>query len=174
VNHRISRKQSSLPAAGLYPLIALLAACAMPARFTGMMPMSFEAARNHPYSVRVTVTGGQDTEAVGRPHIPNLAFTQALIQSIRESQIFSSVIEGESKEEEYLLRVTLFSIDKRAFGRTVKLEAGWTLERADTATIAWQEAILSEFTEANVQVATEGAARNNIAQGLAKIGKLHL
>jgi hypothetical protein len=82
-----------------------------------MMPMSFEAAGNHPYSVRVTVTGGQDTEAVGRPHIPNLAFTQALIQSIRESQIFSSVIEGQSKGENYLLRVTLFSIDKRAFGK---------------------------------------------------------
>jgi hypothetical protein len=54
------------------------------------------------------------------------------------------------------------------------LEVGWTLRRSDNGLVAWQESIVSEFTEGNVQVATEGAARNNIAQALGKISKLDL
>lgn len=139
-----------------------------------MIPTSFETARKHPQSVRVSVTGGQETEAVGRPHIPNSAFAQALVQSINRSLTFAKVVEGQSKEGDYLLTATLFSMDKQVFGRTVKLEIGWTLRRIDTGAVAWQESIVSEYTEGNVQVATEGAARNNIAQALGKIAKLNL
>jgi len=73
-----------------------------------------------------------------------------------------------------LLAATLFSIDKRIFGETVKLEAGWTLRRGGSAVNVWQESIVSEYTGANVKLATEGAAKNNIAAGLAKISKLTL
>ena len=96
----------------------------MPATFTGMVPASFETARKHPQSVRVRVSGGQDDEAVGRPHIPDPAFTQALIHSILRSQTFAKVVEGQSKGEDFILTVTLFSMDKRRFGHTVRLEAG--------------------------------------------------
>lgn len=155
-------------------LVALLGGCDRPATFEGMIPTSFETAKSHPQAVRVTVTGGQETEAVGRPLITNSAFTQALVESILKSRTFSKVIEGQSQGEDYLLTVTLFSMDKRVFGRSVKLEAGWTLRRADTRTVVWRESILSENTDSDVKVATEGAARNNIAQGLAKISKLDL
>jgi hypothetical protein len=64
-------------------------------------------------------------------------------------------------------------MDKRVFGRTVKIEAGWTLRRADTETVVWQDSIISEHTDADIKLATEGAARNNIAQGLRKISKLN-
>jgi hypothetical protein len=158
----------------LYLLVAPLAACAMAATFTGMVPASFETARKHPQSVRVRVSGGQDDEALGRPHIPNPAFTQALIHSILRSQTFAKVVEGHSKGEDFILTVTLFSMDKRVFGHTVRLEAGWTLQRPDTGTISWQESITSEFNDANVQLATEGAARNNIVRGLARISRLDL
>jgi hypothetical protein len=65
---------------------------------------------------------------------------------------------------------------------TVKMEAGWTLKRASGATV-WQESIKSEHTATmgdamvgvtRLRLATEGAARNNIATGLAKIGQLNL
>ncbi len=144
----------------------------MPATFEAMVPTSFEASKNHPETVRVKVTGGQETEAVGRPQVTDSAFTQALVDSIIKSRTFSRVVEGQSRGEDYLLTVTLFSLDKRAFGRTVKLEAGWTLQRVDTGAVIWKESIISEFTDSNVKVATEGAARNNIAQGLGKISKL--
>ena len=37
-------------------------------------------------TVRVTVTGGQESIAVGRPHITNQAFAQALVASIKKFQ----------------------------------------------------------------------------------------
>ena len=152
----------------------MIVACDLPASVTGMIPASFETVRKHPQSVHVSVTGGQETEAVGRPHVRNSAFAQALVQSIERSQTFAKVFEGQSKAADYLLTATLFSLDKRAFGRTVRLEVGWTLRRSDTGVVAWQESIVSESTEGNVQVATEGAARNNIAQALGKISRLNL
>jgi hypothetical protein len=45
---------------------------------------------------------------------------------------------------------------------------------AADGTTVWQELIASQFADFDVQVATEGAAKNNIAQGLAKISKLNL
>lgn len=158
----------------VFGAIALLAGCSTPARYERMVPEYAENAKKQPYGIRVRVTGGQDTEAVGRPQIPNSAFTQALIESIKKSQMFAKVIEGESNGEDYLLTVTLFTLDKRVFGRPVKLEAGWKLQRAADGTTVWQELIASQFADFDVQVATEGAAKNNIAQGLAKISKLNL
>jgi hypothetical protein len=64
------------------------------------------------------VTSGQDDEAVGRPQIPNAAFEQALATSIRRSEIFSKVIGDQTEAEDFILVVTLFSIDERLFGHT--------------------------------------------------------
>ena len=56
---------------------------------------------------------------------------------------------------------------------TVKMEAGWTLQRADNSTVVWQESIKSEHTATfsdafaavtRLRLATEGAARDNIAK----------
>jgi hypothetical protein len=158
----------------LYTLIVSLAGCATPATFEGMVPASFEIARKHPYAVRISVTGGQEDPAIGRPHITDAAFTKALIESVTKSQVFSKVSQDQTAKADYLLTVTLFSMDKLVFGRKVTMEAGWTLRRADTGTVVWQESIISEFSDSNVKLATEGAAKNNIAQGLGKISKLNL
>ena len=66
---------------------------------------------------------------------------------------------------------------------TVKMEAGWTLQRADNSTVVWQESIKSEHTAtfqrrlpssnaAEISL-TEGAARDNIAKGLQKYHNLN-
>ena len=166
---------TELPPLGLflYGFVVLLWGCATPATFEGMVPTSFQGAKNHPQTVRVNVTGGQETVAVGRPQITNSAFTEALTQSISKSRTFSRVVEDQSQKADYLLTVTLFSMDKLVFGRTVKMEAGWTLRHADTGTVVWQESIISEHTDADIRLATEGAARNNITQGLRNISKLN-
>jgi hypothetical protein len=163
--------QLSPPSLFLYRFVALLWGCATSATFEGMVPTSFQTAKSQ--TVRVNVTGGQETVAVGRPQITNFAFTQALTESITKSRTFSIVVEDQSQNADYLLTVTLFSMDKRVFGRTVKMEAGWTLRRADAGTVVWQESIISEHTDADIRLATEGAARNNIAQGLRKISNLN-
>jgi hypothetical protein len=167
-------KQYPLRVLFLFALATLLGGCSTAATFEGMVPDSFETVTAHPQTVRISVTGGQESVALGRPQITNAAFSQALIASITKSRTFSKVIEDQSPSEDFLLTVTLFSMDKRVFGQTVKLEAGWTLRRAATGEIVWRESIVSESTHSNFQVATEAAARNNMAQALAKISKLNL
>ena len=157
----------------LYGFIALFWACATPATFEGMVPTSFQSGEKHPQAVRVNVTGGQESVALGRPQITNSAFTRALTESITKSRTFSKVVEDQSQKADYLLTVTLFSMDKLVFGRSVKMEAGWTLQRADAGKVVWQESIISQYTDADIRLATEGAARNNIAEGLRKISKLN-
>lgn len=162
------------PFLSLWTLAALLGSCSVAATFEGMVPASFETVNAHLQTVRVSVTGGQESVALGRPQITDAAFTQALVASIKEARTFSKVIEDNSPGEDYLLTVTLFSMDKLVFGQKVKLEAGWTLRRATTGAIVWRESIVSDSTHGDLKAATEGAARNNIAQGLAKISKLTL
>jgi hypothetical protein len=167
-------KQYSLRVLFLFALATLLEGCSTAARFEGMVPDSIETVTAHPQTVRISVTGGQESVALGRPQITDGAFSQALITSIIKSRTFAKVIEDQNSREDFLLTVTLFSTDKRSFGRTVKLEAGWTLRRAATGEVVWRESIISQSRHSNFRVATEGAARNNIAQALAKISKLNL
>jgi len=89
-----------------------------------------------------------------------------LATSIRRFQIFLKVVGDQTEAEGFILLVTLLSIDEQLFGHTVRLEAGWTLQRADTGALAWRESIISEFNGSNVQLATDSATKNNIAQGL--------
>jgi hypothetical protein len=161
--------QGSRPIGFLYGLLTLLASCAAPAAFEAMIPNSFDTARKHSRTVHVQVTGGQDKQSAD-PIFPIPPSPKRFIKS----QTFSRVVDDKSSGAEYLLAATLFSIDKRIFGETVKLEAGWTLRRVGSAVNVWQESIVSEYTGANVKLATEGAAKNNIAAGLAKISKLTL
>jgi hypothetical protein len=105
------------------------------------------------------------------------------VDSITKSQTFTSVVQG--KDADYLLTVSLFSIHQplMRFSLTVKMEAGWILKRTDNGANAWQESITWESTAAvgdafpavsRLRMATEGAAKKNIALGLTKICKLNL
>ena len=161
----------------------LLAGCATPTSYEAMVPSSVDTARRHAQSVGISVTGGQETDAAGKPQISDDAFRQALTEAINRSRTFSRVVQGSGGD--YVLTVALFGLDQPSFGFafTVKMEAGWTLRRASGGAPVWQESIRSEFTATTsdafaavtrLRMATEGAARVNIAQGLAKISRLNL
>jgi hypothetical protein len=161
----------------------VLAGCATPTTYEGMVPTAFDNAKRHAQSVSVAVSGGRETDATDKPQISDAAFTQALTQAIAQSRTFSRVVTGAGGD--YLLTVALTGLDQPSFGFsfTVKMEAGWTLRRASTGAVVWQQAILSEHTATTsdafaavtrLRLATEGAARNNIAQGLARISRLEL
>jgi hypothetical protein len=83
---------------------------------------------------------------------------------------------------DYRLNVAVVNVDQPSFGLsfTVKMEAAWSLKKAD-GSVVMQETIKSEGTATatdafvgteRLRLATEAAARNNIAAALAKIGKL--
>lgn len=162
---------------------ALMGGCATGASHEAMVPTSMTTANTHPQSVTVEVTGGQDTDALGKPQISNDSFAQALEQAIMQSRTFSRVIKGSGQD--YRLSVVIAGLEQPTFGFsfTVKMEAGWTLKRADTGATVWQESIRSEYTAGGgdafagvvrLRMATEGAARNNISQGLSRISQLKL
>jgi hypothetical protein len=172
-----------LLASVLVAAASLLTGCASPTTSQGMTPASIQTTNKHPQSVSVTVTGGKETESTGKSQISDSAFAQAITDSINKSKTFSSVIQG--KGADYVLSVTIFNMDQPSFGLsfTVKMEAGWSLKRADTGAVVWQESIKSEHTATTsdafagverLKLATEGAAKNNIAQGLGKISALKL
>ena len=72
-------KQFSMRVLFVHALAMLLGGCSTAATIEGMIPSSFETMKAHPQTVRVNVTGGQESVAAGRPQITDGAFTQALI-----------------------------------------------------------------------------------------------
>ena len=167
----------------LLVLSAVFGGCATPANYEGMVPPVIETEKKHPQTVSAMVTGGKETDTIGKSQISDTAFAQALTEAITQSKTFSRVVQG--KGADYLLTVIIFSMDQPNFGLsfTVKMEAGWMLKRVENGQTVWRESIKSEHTATigdafvgatRLRLATEGAAKNNIAQGLAEISKLNL
>jgi hypothetical protein len=173
---------SSFRIAALWVCVAM-AGCATQTKHEAMVATGFAVAKKSPQTVSVNVLGGKETEGIGKPQISDAEFTRALVDSINASKVFSTVVPGPAGN--YLLTVQMFDLTQPTFGLTyvVKMEAGWTLKRADTGKAVWQESIASQHTATTadafvaverLRIATEGAARNNIAAGLAKISQLDL
>jgi hypothetical protein len=173
--------RNSLPALALLVAAGILGGCATPATHEGMIPTEYDAPTRHSQTVSVTVGGGQETSSMGKSQISDEALTKALVEAITKSQVFSKVIEG--KGGNYDLNVSIISMEQPTFGLdfTVKMEAGWTLKNASTGAVVWQKAIKSQHTATTsdafaavtrLRLANEGAARNNIKQGLAEISRL--
>ena len=180
--HTFSRSPRG-PVLALLACAALLGGCATPTTHEAMVPTGFTAVKKHPQTVSVQVSGGKPTESTGKPQISDDTFAQALVQAIEQSQTFSKALQAPGGN--YRLSVVIAGIEQPSFGLsfTVKMEAGWTLKRADTGATVWQESIQSEHTVSateafagvtRLRMATEGAARNNIAKGLGKISELSL
>lgn len=175
--------RNNLVMLSLLAAVAVLSGCATPATHEGMIPTDYDAPTRHSQTVSVKVGGGQETSAMGKSQISDEAFANALVESITRSQVFSKVIQG--KGGDYELNVGIISMEQPTFGMsfTVRMEAGWTLKNAATGAVVWQKAIKSEHTATTgdalvgatrLRLANEGAARNNIKQGLAEISRLKL
>jgi hypothetical protein len=169
----------SLSAAALCATVVVISGCASPSKPEGMVPTAAIAGQ-HAKTTSVVVAGGSETSALGKSQISNEAFQQAIVMSIEKNKTFSSVVKGPAGD--YQLAVTVVSMDQPSFGFsfTVKMEAAWSLKKAD-GTVVMQESIKSEgtagATEAfagaeRLRLANEYAARANIAAALEKIGKL--
>lgn len=175
--------RNALVTLSMLAVAAFVSGCATPATHEGMIPADYDVAAKHAKTVNVKVGGGQETSSVGKSQISDEALASALIEAITKSQVFSQVIQG--KGGDYELNVGIISMDQPSFGMdfTVKMEAGWTLKNAVSGAVVWQKAIKSQHTATTsdafvgttrLRLASEGAARNNIKQGLAEISRLKL
>lgn len=162
---------------------SMLGGCATPTTSAGMTPTAIKTTTKHAKTVSVAVAGGQETDSMGKSQVSNSVMAQAITDAINTSKTFSGVVQGKSGD--YMLSVNIVNVDQPSFGTsfTVKLEAGWTLQRVDTGAVVWQESLKSEHTATmgdafvgteRLRLATEGAARNNIALGLEKLSALKL
>jgi hypothetical protein len=170
----------SLSLVALCAAAAVAAGCATAIKPEALVPATLSEGTHHPQTVGVSVGGGSRTDALGKSQISNEALTEALVSSIEKNKTFSSVLKGANGD--YRLNVTVVNVDQPSFGFsfTVKMDAAWSLKKAD-GTVVMQEVIKSEGTAGatdafagteRLRLATEAAARNNISAGLARLGKL--
>jgi len=164
-------------------VVAAVSGCASPAGKEGMLAQNVQVAHKHDRTVAVTAAGGATTGAMDSSNIEDADFKAAIEESIVANQVFKSVVAG--RDADYELLVTIVSLDKPLMGldMTVNLEATWVLVRQSDRNVALKKSIqtthTATFSDASMgmtrlRLAVEGAARKNIEQGLAEIGKLAL
>lgn len=164
-------------------ITAWLAGCASPASRQALVVNDASIAAKHPYSVAISTSGGGETGAMDYVNISNKDLAGAIEDSIISSGLFSKVIHGDGAD--YKLNVTLVSMSKPMFGIsfTVDMEMAWSLVNTRTNEVFMRESIKSSHTTTmgeafagvtRVRLAVEGAAQNNIRQGLEKVAALAL
>ena len=174
----------------LVPLLACaiaisggLMGCASPASSDAMVARGIPNMPRFQKSVAVTTQGGSETGAMDSSNIANADFAKAIEKSIVENGVFTRVVA--SAGSDYLLSVSIVNMSKPIFGAsfTVDMEAAWSLTNAVTKAVVMRESIKSSATATmgqaliavtRLQLAVEGAAQENIRQGLVAISKLKL
>lgn len=132
-------------------------------------------------TVSVKTQGGG--EADDPVNIPNKDFAKAIEASILENRVFTQVLPVGAAN--YELNVSIINMSKPMFGAsfTIDLEAAWSLTNTTTKAVVMRESIKSTATATMSQafvgatryrMAVEGAAQDNIRQGLIAISKLKL
>jgi hypothetical protein len=167
----------------IVPLVVWLCSCASPATKQELIVDETSFGTKHPYSVTVIAGGGGETDATGYTNITNEDLAGAIEESIIKTGLFSSVVE--SNDADYRLSVYMVSMSKPMFGFsfTIDMEMSWSLVNMKTGNAVMKESIKSSHTASageafaavtRIRMAVEGAAEDNIRQGLQKIANLPL
>jgi hypothetical protein len=157
--------------------VATLTGCASQMTRQEMTPGPVNVATQHRQSVTVTALSIPGNDLIGNT-IAVSELQAAVSDALAASKAFADV---KGKGGDYQLTVQVFSVNHPSFGGsfTSKVELGWTLKRADSGAVVWQEAIKSEHTSTisdafvgaeRLKMSIAGAVRNNITTGVARIG----
>ncbi len=178
--HQAFRRAGAL---AVLAVVVVLAGCASPANRDAMTATSVASSKKLPYSLSVKTGGGNETNPMWSSDISNDDLRAAIEKSITQTALFKEVVKGKSGD--YELSVSIAKLTKPMFGAafTVDIEAGWTLIKTSDKSVAMREVIKSTYTggafdslvgTARLRMAVEGAARNNIKQGMNAIAALNL
>ena len=148
-----------------------------------MIPKDAIVRKTHNGTVMVAVSGGKQTNPLWTSQVSNQDFKQALEDSLLRYKSFSRVIKADGAD--YRVEVVLQELKQPlvGFSLTVKSKVHWRLVDAKTSREIWQETIDRDFTAGvgdafvavrRLQLANEGAIRENIKAGLQEIGQLSL
>ncbi len=148
-----------------------------------MAPQGMAYGPRHAGSVSVTASGGCVDCAAGQARLSAAQLQAAAIQGLRDSGLFAQVLAQPPAGHDLALRI--FRVDAPLFGFDMRctIEVGWTLTRPGDPTPVWQQAIETSHTARTsdtfagverVRLCWEGAARNNLAEGLRRLATLPL
>lgn len=167
----------------LFIIANILSGCASPASKDAMLANSSLVTKQHNKTISITTQGGEELDGLGRSGVSDIDLAKAIEGSIVESKLFRQVIH--SNVSDYVLNVAIVSISKPIFGGnfTVDMEAAWSLSELTTNKIVMRKSIKSSHTATmeqsfggatRLRLAVEGAARENIEQGLIALSELQL
>ncbi|HEY4341495.1 MAG TPA: hypothetical protein VGM97_16235 [Steroidobacteraceae bacterium] len=162
--------------------VCLLVGCATAAKPEAMVAEKVAVAHRSSSDVSVVVAGGKETSAAGASQISNDAFGQALRDSIKNSELFSTVSDNGGR---YKLTAFIGKVDQpmMGFSMTVKMEVTYTLADTNSNKSVWTKNVASEYTAKasaafagveRLRLANEGAAKANIQQALTEMAALQL
>jgi hypothetical protein len=160
-----------------------LAGCAAPANREAMVVQKPVVTKKFAQTVSIDVNGGNETGSMDSSNISSADLKAAIESSIVQSSLFKSVIQGKGGDFELSVMVTKLAKPSFGFDMTVELETGWSLVRVSDKAVVLRKSVKSSHTATmsdafagvtRLRMAVEGAARDNIAQGLAAISELSL
>lgn len=159
-------------------VVTLLAGCSTPCKTPAMIGQNLPLASTAHDPVVVTV----DSTVPSRNLLVAKNFSEALAASLRKTALFKSV--GGSGNPAFRLQTTIEDLAQPAagFNMTVQLEVDWKLIHISDSRVVWHEKVHSSYTASlgaafagwtRMRIATEGAARKNIEEGIAKLTAAH-
>ncbi len=175
--------QTILRITTLFISALVFAGCASQATSIGMTPTSIQVSSHHNQSISLNINGGVSTNPLSQSTVSNEEFQKALEISIKNSGIFTSITNKEKSD--LLLEVVIINLGQPMAGidMSVTFTANWKLykENPDTPlqpTIVWQDLISTNYTATpsdsligikRLRIANEGAARENIKEGIRRL-----
>jgi hypothetical protein len=156
----------------------LTTGCSTTTKSRAMIPATISAANRTSLPVQAVVAGGARTDPYGRSGITNETFREALESSLVQCGIFRSAGNGG-----YVVEAFIADIDQPVLGISmrVNLDISYALRRGGST--IWRKGIRStyeapygaHFADAvRLRIATEGAARENIASLIRELDSLKL
>lgn len=159
-----------------------LAGCASPSIDpSSLVPLDANVQKIHNATVNISASGCHETNPNWLLLVTNENLRQALETSLVRYGVFTRVIQN--NDTDYRLDVTLLHLKQPWFGisLTVTAKMSWRLTNSRTGRVLWQQdticpykATFSDAVQATnrLEIANEGAIRENIKSGIQKIAKL--
>ncbi len=163
-------------------LLLLTASCAS-VSVDRVVPEKIDLPVKHPYSVSIVIKGGEETKFGGVQEVPIDIFLEAVKQSIVNTKLFS-MIEKEPTAD-YHLELTVYKIfySNSLSQNKHKVYVDWLLKSAKNNKVIFRKRVATEHEvtlsdalggDKRLVLATEGAMRKNIAEGIKQLSLVKL
>jgi hypothetical protein len=162
-------------------LTLTLAGCASPLSVSAMVPEKVEIEHTFDASVSVRAQGSEGS-FLSHAILPSEDLQASLVQALSQSKLFRT-IGPTAADWELTVSVSKLVEPETGLDMSATVFLDWLLAKSGTGAIAWNETIATSFTattfdadfmEERQLLAVQGAVRENIEQGLARLSHLDL